>query len=248
LVEGYGQIENSDLSLKAALDRARKNVPISTGSEALDSLLNGGYLPGQLVEVFGDSNTGKTQLALQASVIGAAHKFKVVFIDTESTFRPERIAQIATLRGYASEELLASIYAIRAYSTTKQLDSVFAVARRPDSRDCKLVIVDTLTKNFSLDYAGTKRTIYRQQQLNVYLNTLARDAYLNGRAVLLTNRVATIGVNGRSREVDIGGGTVRHLVHKSVHLVRAGHEIRAVLDSDGRNRSVTFTLTEEGIV
>jgi RecA/RadA recombinase len=240
--------DGEEFSLETALRHASKATPISTGSQGLDTLLGGGYTPGEIVEIYGSSNTGKTQLALQAALMGATAGMNVVFVDTESTFRPERIAQIATVRGYDSEQVLSRIIAIRAYDARKQLDSLFAITDREDSNEYRLVIVDTLTKNFSIDYAGKSKMIYRQQQLNVYLNLLARDAYLNRRAVILTNRVARIGLNGKSREVDIGGSTVRHLVHKAIHLMRSGYEVLALLDESKENRVAHCAITERGFV
>ncbi|KAM3074242.1 hypothetical protein ACMFMF_006263 [Clarireedia jacksonii] len=86
----------------AELGHVRKKcLRISTGSKQLDACLNGGFQTMSINEVYGEFRCGKTQLAHTMAVIAqlpremGGAEGKVAYIDTEGTFRPERIAEIA---------------------------------------------------------------------------------------------------------------------------------------------------------
>jgi len=98
------------LTFAEALEISRGLGKLSTGSSGLDRLLGGGYEEGKITEVFGASNSGKTQLAIQATVMAAAIGWRSVYVDTESTFRPERVVQIAKSRGLDARAALESVF------------------------------------------------------------------------------------------------------------------------------------------
>lgn len=199
------------------------------------------------MEVFGESKTGKTQLALQAVLSAASMELCAVFVDTEATFRPERLARMADLRNQDSEAILSRVFSIRAETTTRQTDSVAMMQTDRRVARSRMVVVDTVSKNFSVEYGGERSLQTRQSLLNVYVNKLARDAFLNDRAVLLTNRVASRASQSARKEVAVGGQTLRRFVNKAIHLTRRDSEINATLLTghlDGR--TLTCSLTEKG--
>ena len=73
-------------------------------------------------------------------------------------------------------------------------------------KGCRFVAVDTVTKNFTLEYSGSRSVASHRAALRAYLNRLARDTYMHDRAVILLNRVASVGLEGEAKEVGIGGG------------------------------------------
>ena len=156
--------------------------------------------------------SGKTQLAFQAAVMVASRGGEVAYIDTEGTFRPERIAKMAASRALEAEAVLSRIFCRRAASVEEQMESVSRMNEDRRLKGCKMVVVDTVGKNFALEYGGEERMMERQSRLSVYLNRIARDAFINDRAVLLTSRVASIGPGAISKEVDLGGSTLRRFV------------------------------------
>ena len=87
-----------------SVNRLRSRIP--TGSSALDRLLSGGVEVGLVTELIGGSATGKTQLCFQLSLNAARRGWRTLYVDTAGSFRPERIAEIASMRGYAAEEIL----------------------------------------------------------------------------------------------------------------------------------------------
>lgn len=222
--------ELKSLSFAEALDVAKSLGRLSTGSAGLDELLDGGYEEGKITEVFGASNSGKTQLAIQATVMASARGWKSVYVDTESTFRPERVVQMAESRGMEAKSALESVFSIRARDVDAQSHVLGRMADDPRVSSAKLVVVDTVTKNFTLEFPGRERTGRRQGALGVYLNRIAIDAYFHRRVVLLTNRVASISVGGISKDVNVGGLTLGRFLSKSVRLRREGGYVSASLE------------------
>jgi DNA repair protein RadA len=213
-----------------AVKIARSLGKLGTGSAGLDGLTGGGYEEGKITEVFGPSNSGKTQLAIQACVMAAARGWKSVYVDTESTFRPERLVQMAESRGMDAKAALESVFSLRARDVEAQSSVLKRMVEDPRVTPAKLVVVDTVTKNFSLEFPGVERTGRRQGALGSYLNRIAIDAYLHRRVVLLTNRVASITRNGISQDVSVGGLTVGRFVSKSIRLLRQGGFVHASLE------------------
>ena len=111
------------------------------------------------------------------------------------------------------------------------------MADDPRVSSAKLVVVDTVTKNFTLEFPGRERTGRRQGALGVYLNRIAIDAYLHRRVVLLTNRVASITVGGMSKDVNVGGLTLGRFVSKSIRLRREGGYVAASLEQPAERRA-----------
>ena len=185
-----------------------------------------------MVEYFGKSNGGKTQLAMQAVLCAAQAGARALFIDTEGTFRPERLEGMAKARGWDAGNLLDRVVYVRTGSSSEQMETVRMMGRREATASCKLVAVDTLTRNFSVEMPGRSNLAGRQGALNVHLSEMARDSFLNARAYVLTNRVTF----GPTHVVGIGGRTVEQLVHAAVRLDREGDSLRGTLVPGGESR------------
>jgi RecA/RadA recombinase len=238
--------EKGAMSLGYALDLAKRRSVFSSGSKAVDGLLGGGFRTGETVEVFGASNTGKTQLAMQSTLDPVSQGYTAAFIDTEGTFRPERLARMAENRGMDPDRVLSRVFFVRAESTVQQRE---ALRTSQKLEACKFVAIDTITKNFSLEYGGTKMAARRQAALGAHLNRLSWDAFAHDRAIILTNRVASVGdpaTGTANREVDIGGETLRHAVQKVLHLQRRGDLVHASLLGP-EARAVDTRISEIGM-
>jgi RecA/RadA recombinase len=227
-------------SAAEALGRASALRYYSSGSPGIDTLLRGGFRAGRLTELFGRSGSGKTLLAAQTALLAARGGKKSLFIDTEGSFRPERLQQIAQSRGWNLEGILENVLYVRTDSASEQMEMVRKMSGRKATSSCSLVVVDTLTRNFSVELPGRSNQASRQGALDVHLSEMARDAYLNRRAYLLTNRVTF----GTTHDVGIGGRTVDQLVQSSVRLEREASRVKAVLPT---GESVTVTIGPGGI-
>uniref|UniRef100_A0A7S2ZAG6 RecA family profile 1 domain-containing protein n=1 Tax=Rhodosorus marinus TaxID=101924 RepID=A0A7S2ZAG6_9RHOD len=102
-------------------------ITLTTGSQDLDNLLKGGIETGSITEVFGEFRTGKTQLchtlcvACQLPVENGGGSGKALYIDSEGTFRPERLKSIAERYGLNGDDVLDNVAFARAHNSDHQL-------------------------------------------------------------------------------------------------------------------------------
>lgn len=184
------------------MERRREIKKLTTGSANLDDLLGGGVETESITEFFGEFGSGKTQVMHQLAVnatLPVEHgglDGDVAIIDTENTFRPERIIQMvegANKRlnlGLNPDDVLARIHVARAYNSSHQIllgEKLFDIAKEQPIR---LVIVDSLTAHFRAEYVGRGALAERQQLLNRHMHTLLKFATLSHAAICVTNQVA----------------------------------------------------------
>ncbi len=133
---------------------------ISTGSSNLDKLLQGGIESQAITEVFGEFRTGKTQLShtlcvtAQLPIENGGGAGKVCYIDTENTFRPERIDAIAKRYDLDPTETLENIIVARAYTVDHLNQLLMAAAAKMNEEEYALLIVDSIMAPFRVDYSG----------------------------------------------------------------------------------------------
>nr|XP_032521596.1 DNA repair protein RAD51 homolog 1-like [Danaus plexippus plexippus] len=116
-------------------------IQLTTGSKELDRLLGGGIETGSITEIFGEFRTGKTQLChtlavtCQLPIEQSGGEGKCMYIDTEGTFRPERLLAVAQRYGMESAAVLDNVAYARAYNTDHQTQLlVQACAMMAESR------------------------------------------------------------------------------------------------------------------
>ncbi|CEP12943.1 hypothetical protein [Parasitella parasitica] len=176
-----------------------KVVKISTGSKQLDVLLGGGIQTMSLTEVFGEYRTGKTQLAhtlcvqVQLSEDDGGANSKAAYIDTEGTFRPDRIVSIADRFGVDPEIVLDNIVVARAWNSDQQMDLISELAAHfAEQRGTyRLLVIDSIISLFRCDYSGRGELADRQQKLNQMLSRLTKISEEYNIAVFLTNQVSS---------------------------------------------------------
>lgn len=240
--------------------KKRENVAfITTGSKALNELLGGkGIETGSITEAYGAFGSGKTQLALTLAVNTQLPKDKggaegkTVYIDTESTFRPERIRQIAEAIGANPEKVLKNILVARAFNSDHQillLDKITEMIK--DGEPIKLVVVDSLTAHFRAEFAGRGQLADRQQKLNRYLHSLQKLADQHNLAVFVTNQVmANPAVMFGDPTTAIGGHILGHASTYRLYLRRGkgGSRVAKLIDSPNLpENECQFFLTQAGV-
>ena len=229
----------------------------TTGSKKLDEALGGGVETQALTEFIGEYGSGKTQICLMLSVT-AQLPFEdggldgnVAFIDTEGTFMPERIYQIASAREMDPQTVANNILVARAYNSSHQcllIDRLFTLV--PEN-NIKLVIIDSMISHFRGEYVGRESLADRQQKLNQYLHKLIRLSEAYNIAVILTNQVqanptAFFGDPNRPA----GGNIMAHACTHRVFLRKGSKGIRIarVIDSPYLPEvPVRFMITDKGI-
>lgn len=194
----YAVRQNLEMGFEPAdkiLERKVKALKIATGSKNLDNLLGGGVETQAITEVYGQFASGKTQLGFQLAVNvqlppekGGFGK-KCLFIDTENTFSPHRIVQIAKAHGMDPEKSLKNIFVARAYNSEHQIFLIDKCPEMIEEKDIGLIIIDSLTSHFRADYVGRGELAERQQKLNRHLHQLQRLADAHNLAVYVTNQV-----------------------------------------------------------
>ena len=254
-------MEILNIGFKSAEDvwEHRKNIArITTGSQELDDLLGGGTETGSLIEFFGEFRTGKTQIMHQLCVNvqlpeeRGGVKGRALYIDTEGTFRPERIIQMAEGLDLDHKEVLKNIIFGRAYNSDHQIILIKEAANLIKEKNIKLIIVDSLIGHFRSEYIGRGTLATRQQTINSHLHDLLRlcDIYAD-LAVVVTNQVQSKPDTFYGNPLRAAGGNI--VAHGStirVYLRKGKGEQRIAKVVDAPNLpegEAIFSITENGI-
>ena len=177
------------------LERRKLVGKLTSGAKALDDLLGGGFETQAISELYGEFGSGKTQIAHQLAVNVQMPKKdgglegQVVMIDTENTFRPERILQMAAAHDLDPKETLQNIRVARAFNSHHQMLLAEKIAEMPKDIPIRLIIVDSLTAHFRAEFVGRGALADRQQKLNTHMHNLLRIADIHNAVILVTNQV-----------------------------------------------------------
>ena len=253
--------ESLDLGFMTAeaLMKKRESVGrITTGSKILDELYGGGIQTQAITESYGKFGSGKSQLGFQLAVNCLLPKDQggldgeVAFIDTENTFRPERLIQMAEKVGLSKEDVLKRVLVARAFNSDHQMLLVDQIEKLVNQgQNIRLIIVDSLMAHFRSEYLGRGTLAPRQQKLNRHLHRLQRLADVHNLAVYITNQVMSKpdalwgpGI------VPTGGNILGHAATYRVYLRkgRGMQRIARMIDSpDLPDGEAVFKISGEGI-
>ncbi|MCX8166627.1 MAG: DNA repair and recombination protein RadA [Candidatus Micrarchaeota archaeon] len=236
----------------------RKSVSkLTTGSKSLDELLGGGIETQAITEFFGKYSSGKSQIGFTCSVNCQLPKDKgglegnVLFIDTESTFRPERIKQIAESKGLDGQKVLSNILVAKAINSDHQIVLAEKAEEIVTKNNIKLIVVDSLTSHFRSDYIGRGSLGERQQKLNKHIHHLQRLADTYNLAVIVTNQVMdNPGVLFGDPTTPIGGHVLAHAATYRVYLRKGKDDKRIARLVDSPNLpegECVFRVREQGV-
>ena len=241
--------------------KRRSNVfYITTGSGEFNNLLGGkGVESRAITEAFGAYGSGKTQVGLTLAVNvqlpiekGGANG-KAVFIDTEGTFRPARIKQIAESMEINPEKVLKNIFVARAFNSDHQMLLLEKVTEMIKSGEpIKLLIIDSLTAHFRAEYAGRGQLADRQQKLNRYLHDIMKLAETHNLVVYVTNQVmANPAQMFGDPTTPIGGNILGHASTYRLYLRRGkqGSRVAKLIDSPNLpDNECVYFVTDAGVV
>ena len=254
-------MDKLDIGFKSAeaVWEYRKNITrITTSSQELDNLFHGGIETGCVIEFFGEFRTGKTQIAHQLCVNVQLPKEdgglngRALYIDTEGTFRPERIIQMAEGHDLDYKKVLKNIVFGRAYNSDHQIMLIKEAANLIKEKNIKLIIVDSLIGHFRSEYVGRGTLANRQQTINTHLHDLLRltDIFPD-LCVVVTNQVQSKpDVFYGNPTVAAGGNIVAHGSTIRVYLRKGKGEQRVAKMIDAPHLpegEAVFSITENGI-
>lgn len=260
VIEAARKAESIDFETAYDVMERRRDVGrITVGSEAFNELIGGGIETQSLTEVFGEFGSGKSQISHELAVTVQLPSDKgglegeCVFIDTENTFRPERVEQIASGFDMDPEETLQNIHIARAFNSAHQIlmaDKINELIQ--NGTNIKLVIVDSLMAHFRAEYVGRESLATRQQKLNQHLHALQNIANTYNVAVFITNQVqARPDAFFGSPTKAIGGHVLGHASTYRIWLKKglAGKRIARLVDSPHLPEGeCVFKITTDGIV
>lgn len=101
---------------------------------------------------------------------------KCLYIDTEGTFRPERLLAVAERFKMNSQDVLDNVAYARAYNTDHQTQLLIQAAAMMAEARYALLIVDSATSLYRTDYSGRAELSARQMHLARFLRMLLRLA------------------------------------------------------------------------
>lgn len=221
----------------------------------VDEMLDGGLETQAITELYGEFGSGKSQVVHQMAVncqlpieLGGLDG-SCLYIDTENTFRPERIEQMVNglefdelPEGYtipSVDEFLANIHIARAHSSDHQMlliDAARELAAQvaETGKPVRLVVIDSLTGLFRAEYAGRGTLAGRQQKLNRHMHDLFKLIDSLNAVGLVTNQVMS---NPAALFADptkpVGGNIVGHTATFRIYLRKSkgGKRIARLVDS-----------------
>ena len=251
-----------NMGFETGLDLLKKReqvIKITTGSSNFNTLVGGGFESGSITECYGAYGSGKTALAHQLAVSAQMPREEggaggaVVWIDTEGTFRPERIQQLAEENNLNGEELLANIRVVRAFNSDHQMLLAEKVEEliNKENVPVKIVIVDSLMSHFRSEFIGRGTLSERQQKLNKHMHVLLKLAHTYNIVVYVTNQVMSKPDTffGDPTEA-IGGHIVAHASTTRLYLRRGkkGSRVAKLVDAPAlADGECIFHITDKGI-
>ncbi|MFW6317744.1 MAG: DNA repair and recombination protein RadA [Halorubrum sp.] len=253
------------------LERRQEIGKLSWQIDEVDDLLGGGIETQSITEVYGEFGSGKSQVTHQMAVNVQLSKENggleggCIFVDSEDTFRPERIDDMVRglddeilademerreIEGTPSDEaaledlvdaFLDQIHVAKAFNSNHQIllaEKAKELAGEHEETEwpIRIVCVDSLTAHFRAEYVGRGELAERQQKLNKHLHDLMRLGDLYNTAILVTNQVAS---NPDSYFGDptqaIGGNILGHASTFRIYLRKSKGDKRIVRLVDAPN-------------
>lgn len=244
------------------LERRHNIGKLTTGSKSLDELIGGGLETQALTEFYGEFGSGKTQIAHQLAVNVQLPPEKgglngsAIIIDTENTFRPDRIKDMSEGVELDYNDVLKNIHVARSYNSNHQILLVekageLAEELKATEKPVRLMIIDSATAQFRSEYVGRGTLADRQQKINRHLHDALKFGDLNNAVVMITNQVmakpdAFFGDPTRP----IGGHIVGHTATFRLYLRKSKGEKRVAKLVDSPNMpeaEAVFSVSSIGI-
>jgi len=259
-IEGYKLVPTGFTTATEMHLKRSQMIQITTGSKELDKLMNGGIETGSITELFGEFRTGKSQLChtlavtCQLPIDNGGAEGKCMYIDTEGTFRPERLLAVAERYGLQGSDVLDNVAYARAYNSDHQMELLTQACAMMSESRYAIVIVDSATACYRTDYSGRGELSARQMHLAQFLRQLLKISDEFGVAVVVTNQVVAQ-VDGASMfnadpKKPIGGNIMAHASTTRLYLRKGRGETRICKIYDSpclAEGEATFAINADGI-
>lgn len=234
------------------IEKNRLNLDrISTGSTVLDNLLGGGIETKAITEFYGEFGSGKSQICHTLAVMSISkYSSPVIYLDTEGTFRPERIRNIAESRSLEPLEILDKIFSTRIYSASQLEILIKELPSLVSKTGCKLVIIDSIINQHRSEFLGRGTLAERQQRLSNIMHTAIKIAEIYNIAIVITNQVHhSVDFNFGDPTRPAGGNIIGHASTYRLYL-RKSSDSRIVRMVDSPSHAYSeckICITQKGI-
>src|SRR5919108_3044903 len=248
-------LEKEFVTAEFALEKRKALMRCSTGSRALDELLLGGIETQAVTEFYGEFGSGKSQICHTLSAIAPQPREAgglnggAIYIDTEGTFRPERLNQIARARDLEPSHVLKNVAVCKVYNSSHLELIIKDLGKYISDFNAKLVIIDSIISLHRAEFAGRGTLADRQQRLNNLLHKVIRLAEIFNIAVVITNQVQSSPDTFFGDPTKAAGGNVLgHASTYRIYLRKSGeNRIAKMIDSPYHPYSdARFTVNERG--
>jgi DNA repair protein RadA len=249
-------LEKEFVTADFILEKRKSLLRCSTGSNSLDELLLGGIETQAVTEFYGEFGSGKSQICHTLCAMASRPISEkgldgaVIYIDTEGTFRPERLHQIAKSRNFDESQVMRHTVLCKVYNSSHLELIIKNLGKHVEQFNAKLVIIDSIISLHRAEFSGRGTLADRQQRLNSILHKLVRVAEIYNAAVIITNQVQTspdsfFGDPTRAT----GGNVIGHTSTYRIYLRKSGeNRIAKMIDSPYHPYSdIRFTVNEKGI-
>lgn len=205
----------------------------------LDKLLGGGIAAGIITDIFGSSGSGKTQLAMQICV-NSLQNGKIIYQDTTSSFRPERMLQLIKAKQF-DENFLEKIMVSRVTNISEQIEYV----KKISDVNPALLVIDNITDLFSFEYSRDSNSLEKHVKFMEYMHMLGLLSISKKIPIVVTN---TVRQSGESERENLAK-SISMFTHKKIKLIKKGQKFVAeVLPSFGDKKMISYTITSEGVM
>lgn len=255
LLRDSNVLEKEFITADVALEKRRSMLRCSTGSKVLDELLLGGIETQAVTEFYGEFGSGKSQICHTLCAIArqpiesAGLDSNVIYIDTEGTFRPERLNQIARARGFDPTHVLKSVAVCKVYNSSHLELIIKDLGKYINDFKAKLIIIDSIISLHRAEFSGRGTLADRQQRLNSILHKLIRLSEIYNVAIVITNQVQSSPDTFFGDPTKAAGGNVLgHASTYRIYLRKSGeNRIAKMIDSPYHPYSdARFTVNERG--
>jgi DNA repair protein RadA len=255
ILEDIGVFDKPFITANQIYEKRKSEYRITTGSKNLDELLGGGIETRAITELYGEYGTGKTQICHTLCITAQQDeneydKSRALYVDTENTFRPERIASIASARKIDPKIALENVIVAKAYNSSHQEVIIQESPNVINLHNINIMIVDSIVSHYRAEFLGRSVLAERQQRINRLLHILLRIAETCKVAVVITNQIQSSpdAIFGDPNKAT-GGNVMAHTSTYRLYLKKAGkNRIARMVDSPYHSeREVLFVLNEQGI-
>ncbi|RJS75049.1 hypothetical protein CW712_05475 [Candidatus Bathyarchaeota archaeon] len=219
---------------------------IPTGCSSLDRALGGGLPPGGVCLLYGEAETGKSALATQCAVNCARIGYKTLYVDSDGTFIPERLAQIA----FNDFREVSDFIILARPSTFDEQITLVDNLEKYVSKRFGLIVLDTVTSLYRSELLNQKETFHLNRELNRQVATLVEIARTLRLSVLLVGQVRSI-IN-EAEIAPVATRVLKFWCDTVVCLSRTGRQgvVKASIEKVNRKDAKIFSyliIKEDGV-